>query len=169
MAAGATSAVRRTHGIPGYTSEAERIVAELAEMGIVVPTRRQAGTKYHRRTAEVDEDRDEGVIETEDVADEEQPGPTLHRRRRVQIDAQPRRRSQHLAQRRRVHWLLPLGAGMLTLIVLYVLVYIGDLGLVKLTNNLSYGPDHISIFSGVIDDHDDRDHPTIFLATLLHG
>jgi hypothetical protein len=181
MPVAAPSAVRRNKGIPGYTPEVQRLAAQLAELGIVVPQRQplprqqQAAPTAVVETIEQDDMYDFAESDetaTDDLQEEIARYPNIPQRCRGGAQARHPRKTEHLPKpkpRRQTHWLLPLGAGMFFLLVLYVIVFFADLGFVSLTNRLSYGPNHISLYTSAIGDHDDTTHPTIFLATMLHG
>jgi hypothetical protein len=176
------SAVKRQNGIPGYSPEAQRLVAQLAELGIDVPKRRQGtinprvhisrSAQQQVTTREEEEfEEDEEAAQTDDLQEDraQHPRSARSRRRGGQAYGNPQTERPPAKPRRQVHWLLPLGVGMLTFICLYVVIYFADLALASIGNRLSYGPDHISVYRGVIGDHDNSLHPTIFLGTMLGG
>ncbi len=173
------SAVKRQTGIPGYSPEAQRLVAQLAELGIEVPKRRQGTINprvltprpTHERDTVEEFEEDEEAAQTDDPQEDRAQRPRLVQSRREGGQAYRGRQPEQppAKPRREMHWLFPLGMGMLTLIGLYVVVYFADLALVSVSNRLSYGPDHISVYSCVIGDHDNSLHPTIFFGTMLQS
>lgn len=90
---------------------------------------------------------------------------TMPRRRRTQ-----RKEMEPLPQaRRESHWLLPLGAGMLLIIVLYTVVFwVYFLGL-GIANRLSYGPHPTSEMRAVLGLSDSQDDPSVILASNIDG